>query len=120
MLQHQTCTRIASFWGIFIILMVFAQIAFAQNDQNRPKPTPSDCDAYARNYAERYSGSMLGGAVKGAVRGGIFGAIVGDSSKATKRGAAIGALGSGVKRGVDRSELRRRAYDDCMAGRVQW
>lgn len=80
MLQHQTCTRIATFWGFFIILIVFAQIAFAQNDQNRPKPTPSDCDAYARNYAERYSGSMLGGAVKGAVRGGIFGAIVGDSS----------------------------------------
>ena len=120
MLQHQTCTRIVSLLGIFIIVIVFAQTAFTQNYQKRSRPTPADCDAYARNYAERYSGSILGGAAKGAVGGAIFGAIIGDSSKTTRRGAALGAVAGGVKRGVNSNELRRRAYDDCMAGMVQW
>jgi uncharacterized protein YcfJ len=113
---NKNINRLVNLLCIVSALILVAQATFAQN----AKPSPSDCDAYARNYAERYSGSMLGGAAKGALGGGIFGAIIGDSSKTTKRGAAFGAVAGGVKRGVNSNELRRRAYDDCMAGRVQW
>jgi len=119
MLRPQTCTRIIILFGIFILVMFFAQMSFAQNDQSRPRPSPADCDAYARNYAERYSGGMLGGAAKGAVGGGIFGAIIGDS-KSAGRGAALGAVAGGTKRLINRDRAHRQAYDDCMAGRVRW
>jgi hypothetical protein len=119
MLIPETRARLLILLGILITLIVFAQTALAQNGHNNRSPSPADCDAYARNYAERYSGGMLGGAAKGAIRGGIFGAIVGDS-KAARRGAALGGVVGGTKRAVDRDQLRRRAYEDCMSGRVQW
>ena len=87
-----------------------------------PKPvfaqSPADCQAYAKRV-EMDSGSMLGGAARGAARGAVFGAIIGDSKHA-KRGAALGAAVGGVRRGAARSETYKRAYDDCMAGRVKW
>jgi len=80
--------------------------------------SPSDCAAYAKRV-EMDAGSMAGGAARGAARGAIFGAIVGDSD-ATKRGAALGGVVGGARRSAGRNETYRRAYDDCMAGRVQW
>jgi hypothetical protein len=81
--------------------------------------SPADCDAYARNEASR-SGSMLGGAARGAVGGAAFGAIVGDSSKAAKRGAALGGVVGGARQAASQNNIHQRAYDDCMAGRVNW
>jgi len=119
MLRPQTCTRIIILFGIFILVMFFAQMSFAQSDQSRPRPSPADCDAYARNYVESTSGGMLGGAARGAVGGGLFGAVIG-GGKGAGRGAALGAVVGGTKRAVDRDRAHRQAYDDCMAGRVRW
>jgi hypothetical protein len=80
--------------------------------------SPADCQAYAKRV-EMDSGSMLGGAARGAARGALFGAIVG-GSKETKRGAALGAAVGGTRTAVGKSEVYKRAYDDCMAGRVKW
>jgi len=80
--------------------------------------SPADCQAYAKRV-EMDSGSMLGGVARGAARGAVFGAIIGDSKHA-KRGAALGAAVGGVRRGAARSATYKRAYDDCMAGRVKW
>lgn len=109
--------RSTLFWGLLLGGLLMAATVYAQS---KPRPSPSDCDAYARNFAERYSGGILGGAAKGAVGGAIFGAIIGDKSKTTKRGAALGGIVGGSKRAIDRSRVRQQAYDDCMAGRVQW
>jgi len=81
--------------------------------------SPADCDAYARNETKRSTDSLLGGAVRGGVGGALFGAIVGNS-KSAGRGAALGAVVGGVKRAVNKNKAHQRAYDDCMAGRVQW
>lgn len=81
------------------------------------QPSPSECDYYARNEAQR-AGSAIGGAAKGGIGGAIFGAIVGKGKKGAKRGAAIGALLGGLGRAAGNENIRRRAYDDCMAGRV--
>jgi hypothetical protein len=80
--------------------------------------SPADCQAYAKRV-EMDSGSMLGGAARGAARGAIFGAIIGDSKHA-KRGAGLGAIVGGTRTAVGKSEVYRRAYDDCMAGRVKF
>lgn len=95
------------------------QTAFAQSGRGKHNPSPSDCDAYARNYAERYSNGFLGGAARGAVGGGVFGAIIG-GGKGAKRGALLGGAVRGTQQAVNRDQIRRRAYDDCMAGRVKW
>ena len=80
--------------------------------------SPADCEAYAKRVSMD-SGSMLGGAARGAARGAVFGGIIG-SKKHAKRGAALGAAVGGVRRGAARNDAYRRAYDDCMAGRVSW
>ena len=85
-------------------------ICFAQS--------PSDCDAYARRV-EMDSGSVLGGAARGAAGGALFGAIVG-GGKGAGRGAALGGVLGGAHKAGQRSSVYRRAYDDCMAGRVKW
>jgi hypothetical protein len=91
-------------------LFAVPEVGFAQS--------PADCEAYAKRVAMD-SGSMLGGAARGAARGAIFGGIIGDSDHA-KRGAALGAAVGGVRRGAARNQTYKRAYDDCMAGRVKW
>ena len=107
-------------WFFFILGIVTAVgPAVHSYAQSGNRVSPAECDAYARNYAESYSGGMVGGAAKGAIGGGIFGAIVGDR-KAAKRGALLGGAIGGTKRVVNRNRLRRQAYEDCMAGRVQW
>jgi hypothetical protein len=95
---------------IGLVLLALAENGFAQS--------PADCEAYAKRVSMD-SGSMLGGAARGAARGAVFGGIIGDSKHA-KRGAALGAAVGGVRRGAARNDAYRRAYDDCMAGRVSW
>jgi hypothetical protein len=56
----------------------------------RNRPSPVDCDAYARNYARDTGPTVLGGAARGAARGALFGAIIG-GGKGARRGAALGA-----------------------------
>lgn len=80
------------------------------------RPSPSECDYYARNEAQR-AGSALGGAAKGAIGGAIFGAIVG-KGRGAKTGAALGGILAGLGKAAQNEDIRRRAYDDCMAGYV--
>jgi hypothetical protein len=103
----------------FTAVFLFVVQAFAQTGSRDYKPSPSDCDAYARNKAENSSEGVLSGAIKGTARGALFGAIVGDR-KGAKKGAALGGVVRGTKSAVNRDKIRRQAYDDCMAGRVQW
>jgi len=103
----------------FIAVFLFVVQAFAETGSQDYKPSPSDCDAYARNKAENSSEGVLGGALKGTAKGALFGAIVGDRESA-KKGAALGGVVRGTKAVVNREKIRRQAYDDCMAGRVQW
>lgn len=81
--------------------------------------SPADCEAYAKRV-EADSRSVAGSAGRGALGGAAFGVIVGDSSKAAGRGAVIGGIVGGVSRGVKKNEAYKRAYDDCMAGRVKF
>ncbi len=105
---------------LILPLMIFGLIVFIFTDvQTVRAQSPADCDAFARNEARRYSGSMIGGAARGAARGALFGAIVGNR-KSARRGAALGAIGGGARRAMNREREHRRAYDDCMAGRVRW
>lgn len=103
----------------FTACFFFFVQAIAQTGSRDYKPSPSDCDAYARNKAESSSEGLLGGAVRGSAKGALFGAIVGDR-KGAKKGAALGGVVQGTKSVVNRDKIRRQAYDDCMAGRVQW
>lgn len=80
--------------------------------------SPADCQAYAKRV-QSDSGRVIGGAGRGAARGAAFGAIVGDSDSAGK-GAALGATVGGVRRSARRNDVYQRAYDDCIAGRVQF
>ena len=75
----------------------------------------ADCAARAER-AERESGSVLGGAAIGGGGGALFGAIVGDNKKATKRGAALGAVAGGATSAHRKNEAYKREYDACMAG----
>ncbi len=96
--------------GAILCITVFEPAAAWQ-------PSPSECDYYARNEAKR-AGSAVGGAVTGGIGGAIFGAIVGKGKKGAKRGAALGAILGGLGRAASNENIRQRAYDDCMAGRV--
>ncbi len=98
-------------FGLIVFIFTSVQTAYAQS--------PADCDAYARNEANRSSGSLVGSAARGAVRGAVFGAIVGNK-KSARRGAALGAVVGGARRTMRKNNEHQRAYDDCMAGRVQW
>ena len=103
----------------FTAVFLFVVQAFAETGSQDYKPSPSDCDAYARNKAENSSDGVLGGAVRGTAKGALFGAIVGDRDSA-KKGAALGGVVRGTKSAVNRNKIHRQAYDDCMAGRVRW
>ena len=100
-------------------LIVAALLLLCVASAHAQRPSPADCDAYARNVASRSQG-VVGGAISGGVGGAVFGAIVGEGGKGAKRGAALGALLGGISQGARRDKARRRAYDDCMAGRVRW
>ncbi len=102
-----------------VMAVFFTILAVPAQSRNHRRPSPADCDAYARNYAERYSGSLIGGTARGAVGGALFGAVVG-GKKGAKRGAVLGGAVGGVKRATNRDHIRRQAYDDCMSGRVRW
>ncbi|GAB6909735.1 exported hypothetical protein [Desulfosarcina cetonica] len=104
-------TACVTFFGV-------ANPAFADSRHHR-KPSPADCDAYARNYARNYSPGMLGGAARGGAGGALFGAVIG-GRKGAKRGAMLGGAIGGTTSAVNREEIRRRAYHDCMSGRVRW
>jgi hypothetical protein len=75
----------------------------------------ADCAARA-DRAERESNSVLGGAAVGAAGGAVFGAIVGDNRKATKRGAALGAVAGGATNAYRKNQTYKQVYDACMAG----
>lgn len=75
----------------------------------------SDCAARA-DRAERESNSVMGGAAVGAAGGAVFGAIVGDNRKATKRGAALGAVAGGANNAYQKNKTYKQVYDSCMAG----
>lgn len=100
------------------LVLLFMAIGLLSLPEICVAQSPADCQAYAKRV-EMDSGSMLGGAARGAARGAIFGGIIG-GSKHAKRGAALGAAVGGVRRGAARSATYKRAYDDCMAGRVKW
>lgn len=108
-----------------LLLVVLFGVGFtalplaAMNGQQQYRPSPADCDAYARNYADQYASGMLGGAVRGGAGGALFGAIVG-GSKGAKRGALLGGAVGGTRNVVNRNQVRKQAYNDCMAGRVRW
>ena len=97
-------------WGGAVVPTAHAQ---------RSRPSPADCDAYARNAASGAGAPVLGEAARGAARGAMFGAIVGGGSGAG-RGAALGGTVGAVRGGVRKNERQSSAYNDCMAGRVQW
>ena len=80
--------------------------------------SPADCQAYAKRV-QSDSGSVIGGTGRGAARGAAFGAIVGDSDS-TRKGAALGAAVGGVRRSARRNGVYQQAYDNCMAGKVQF
>ena len=102
------------FYGVvFFTLLLLSIPAFAQ------KPTPSDCDVYARNYANNAQGSVVGGAARGGAKGAVFGAII-DGGSGAGKGAAIGAIAGGAKRSIQRHNSYEEAYNACMAGKVQW
>lgn len=100
-----------------LLLWVYAGVPVA--DTQNKRPSPADCDAYARNYAQRGGAPVLGNAARGAGGGALFGAIIG-GGKGAKRGAALGGAVGAVKGGVEKNQNYNRAYDDCMAGRVKW
>ena len=75
----------------------------------------ADCSARAER-AERGSNSVVGGAAVGAAGGAVFGAIVGDNRKATKRGAALGAVAGGANNAYQKNKTYKQVYDSCMAG----
>ena len=100
-----------------LLLCVYTGVPGADEKSNRP--SPADCDAYARNYAQSGGSPVLGGAVKGGAGGALFGAIIG-GGKGAKRGAALGGAVGAVKGGVKKNQRHEQAYNDCMAGRVKW
>ncbi len=104
-------------WGLALVVIGIA-LSFLALPETSLAASPSDCDAYARRV-EMDAGSVGGGAVRGAARGAIFGGIVGHSEGAG-RGAALGAVVGGARRAAGRSATYRSAYDNCMAGRVQF
>jgi hypothetical protein len=75
----------------------------------------ADCAARA-DRAERESSGILGGAAVGAAGGALFGVIVGDNRKATKRGAALGAVAGGATNAYRKNSTYKQVYDACMAG----
>lgn len=108
-------SKIVAIVPLVILIAVVGLLSLPVNSFGQ---SPLDCEAYAKRV-EMDSGSMLGGAARGAARGAIFGGIIGGSKEA-KRGAALGAAVGGIQRAAGRSEVYKRAYDDCMAGRVKW
>lgn len=103
-----------------VILVILASLSIAMIcSANSYRPSPADCDAYARNYAENYNSGVLGGAVRGGAGGALFGAII-DGSDGAKRGALLGGAVGGTRNAVQRNRIRQQAYNDCMAGRVRW
>jgi hypothetical protein len=46
----------------------------------------------------------------------VFGAIVGDNRKATRRGAALGAVAGGANNAYRKNQTYKQVYDSCMAG----
>lgn len=104
---------------MFHSCLFFVVQAFAQQGSQDYRPSPADCDAYARNTADNYSEGVLGGAVRGSAKGALFGAIVGGRDSARK-GALLGGAVRGTRAAVNRDQIHRQAYADCMAGRVRW
>jgi len=102
--------------AVFIFII---QAASAQPGNPYHRPSPSDCDAYASNLARNYSPGFIGGAVRGSARGAVFGGIVG-GRKGARKGAALGGVVRGTRSAVNRDQIRRQAYEDCMSGRVRW
>lgn len=117
-MYNNTCIRSMIVLAVFMAICLSAQAVPAQYG-NQHRPSPSDCDAYARNYAQNYSGSALGGAVRSGAKGALFGAIVGNK-KSAKKGAILGGVVGGTRNAVNREQVRNRAYNDCMSGRVRW
>jgi hypothetical protein len=117
-MYNTICIRSIIVLTVFMAICLSAQAVPAQYG-NQHRPSPSDCDAYARNYAQNYSGGVLRGAVRGGGRGALFGAIVG-GGKGARRGAALGGVVGGTRNAVNREQIRSRAYNDCMSGRVRW
>ena len=104
--------------SVLSLVVVGIALSFLALPETSLAASPSDCDAYAKR-AEMDAGSVVGGAARTAARGAAFGGLVGRSEGARK-GAAIGAVVGGARRAAGRSATYRRAYDDCMVGRVQW
>jgi hypothetical protein len=97
-------------WGMTVVPPAQAQ---------RGRPSPADCDAYARNYARQTEAPVLGHAARGAAQGALFGAIIG-GGKGAGRGAALGGLTGSIRGGVRKGQSYDWAYNECMAGRVRW
>ena len=96
-----------------VISLAMAMPAFARYY------SASDC-AYHAERAARNTYGAVGGAVTGAAGGAAVGAIVSSNSRrGARKGAAIGAAVGGTSGAVRRSSAYRRAYDDCMDGRLR-
>ncbi len=104
-----------STWGReFIFISIITAMTFAI-PTSTIAASPVECEAHARSTARSYGGSTLGGAARGAARGALFGAMVGNR-KSARRGARIGALAGAARRSINRDQIFRQAYDDCMYG----
>jgi len=101
--------------GLLVLVMTVPALAYNGYD----RPSPEECDVYARNYAERYSDGFISGAARGAIRGAVVGGIIG-GRKGARRGAVLGGVVRGTRQAINRDEIRRRAYEDCMYGRIRW
>lgn len=102
-----------------LIVFFFFSLQTAQAQSNKG-PSPADCEAYAKNVAANYvPGGALGGAARGAAGGALFGAVIG-GSKHAKRGAILGGAVGGARNVMTKEEIRRQAYNECMAGKAKW
>ena len=106
MLRNQTMRNLAAIASIAMAICLVTPV-HAQS--------AADCAARA-DRAQRESNSVVGGAAVGAAGGAVFGAIVGDNRKATKRGAALGAVAGGANNAYQKNKTYKQVYDACMAG----
>ena len=106
MLRNQTMRSLAAIASIAMAICLVTPV-HAQS--------AADCAARA-DRAQRESNSVVGGAAVGAAGGAVFGAIVGDNRKATKRGAALGAVAGGANNAYQKNKTYKQVYDACMAG----
>jgi predicted lipid-binding transport protein (Tim44 family) len=110
-------------WGIGVAMVaVCALLAVADKSLAQSRPSPSYCEAYARDSANRNShyssgGGALGGAARGAAGGAIFGAITGNAGRGAAVGAGVGAVVGGARKANSQQYYYDQAYRDCMAGR---